>query len=243
MIKDVFARIFLLKEDKLSRHQVRVVCGDGSTRWVETNVQFELGNDGKTRTVLVVQDISERSSSRRILRRFHSRMAPLGWATDAPFDQMLDRSWRGDLRDGGEMALLLLDIDYFRKQFNDLRRAIKQSRGRLPADSRKMRKPVRARRPDDMACRYGGENLPSSSVRPSQVPHIDIAEEIRSSIAALGVPHEASKCSRYLTVSIGVATAVAAGGSIRMPESLLQAADHALTKQKRVGEIGWKPRS
>jgi diguanylate cyclase (GGDEF)-like protein/PAS domain S-box-containing protein len=231
MIKDVFAQI-LLSEDKLSRHQVRVVCGDGSIRWVETSVNFELGKDDKPRTVLVVRDISDRKQLEEELAALALQDGLTGLANRRSFDQMLDQSWRETLREGGEMALLLLDIDYF-KQFND-------SQGHQAGDDclRTVAQCVSqyARRPSDMACRYGGEEFAVILGKTEPAAAIHIAEEIRSSIAALGVPHETSMCSRYLTVSVGVATAVARlGGSIRMPESLLQAADHALYKAKEGG--------
>lgn len=232
VIKEVFAQIYLSKEDKLSRHQVRVVCGDGSIRWAETNVQFERGEDGKTRTVLVIRDISERKRLEEELAALALQDGLTGLGNRRSFDQTLDRSWRETLREGGEMALLILDIDYF-KQFND-------SQGHQAGDDclRTVAKCISqyARRPSDMACRYGGEEFAIILGKTEPNAAIEIAEEVRSSIAALRVPHETSKCSRYVTVSVGLATAVARlGGSIRMPESLLQAADHALYKAKESG--------
>lgn len=232
MIKDVFARLVVSKEDKTSRHQVRVVCGDGSTRWVETNAQFELNQDGTTTTVLIIRDIADRKQREEELAALALEDSLTGLANRRCFDQILDRSWRETLREGGAMALLLLDVDNF-KQFND-------SQGHQAGDDclRTVARCVRqhARRPSDLACRYGGEEFAIILGKIEPNAAIAIAEEVRSSIAGLGLPHEASQCSRYVTASIGVATAVARiGGSIRMPESLLQAADHALYKAKAGG--------
>jgi diguanylate cyclase (GGDEF)-like protein len=167
------------------------------------------------------------------IRRRSGRSTSLtGLANRRSFDEVLERSWRQTLRQGSEMALLLLDIDYF-KQFND-------TYGHQAGDDclRTVAACVSrfARRPNDLACRYGGEEFAVILGNAGPIAALVVAEEIRSAVAALGVPHEASPTSEHLTVSIGVATAVARiRGSVRMPESLLQSADHALYKAKTRG--------
>src|SRR5690606_25669978 len=136
------------------------------------------------------------------------------------------------LRESGELALLLLDIDHF-KQFND-------SYGHQAGDDclRTVASCVSgfARRPNELASRYGGEEFAIILGGTGPAAAVGIAEEIRFAVTALGLPHESSSGLGNVTVSIGVATAVARiGGSMRMPESLLQAADHALYKAKSGG--------
>src|SRR5690606_12188356 len=117
-------------------------------------------------------------------------------------DEAIERAWRRTLRDGSEMALLLLDLDHF-KQVNDsfghqagddCLRAVATCVGRF------------ARRPNDLACRYGGEEF--ALILGDAGPEVAtaIAEELRSAIAALGLPREAGSHASTLTVSIGVAT-------------------------------------
>jgi diguanylate cyclase (GGDEF)-like protein/PAS domain S-box-containing protein len=231
VLHDVVARTSA-GELGLIRHQVRVICGDGSLKWAETSAQSELGPTGKIHTILVIRDISDRKRLEEDLEELARKDALTGLANRRSFDEMLEKSWRQTLRQGSEMALLLLDIDHF-KQFNDLYghqagddclRTVAAAVGEF------------ARRPNDLACRYGGEEFAIILGGVGPYAAVEIAEEIRSAVAALGVPHEAGSGGGYLTVSIGVATAVARiGGSIRMPESLLQAADHALYKAKAAG--------
>ncbi len=215
----------------LIRHQVRAICGDGSLKWAETSAHTELGDGGKTQTILVIRDVSDRKQAELELEELARKDGLTGLANRRAFDEMLERTWRQTLREGGEMALLLLDIDHF-KQFNDayghqagddVLRTVAAAVGEF------------ARRPSDLACRYGGEEFAVIMGGIGSNAAVGIAEEIRSMVAGLGVPHEASPRGS-LTLSIGVATAMArVGGSIRMPESLLQAADHALYKAKAGG--------
>ena len=214
------------------RHQLRVICGDGSLKWSETSAHSERGPNGQMRTALIIRDISDRKQLEQELEALAMRDGLTGLANRRSFDEALERSWRQTLRQGGEMALLLLDLDNF-KQFNDLYghqagddclRTVAKALGEF------------ARRPADLACRYGGEEFTLILGDAEPAAATQIAESIRSSIAALGVPHAGNADRGYVTVSVGVATAVARiGGSIRMPESLLQAADHALYKAKTAG--------
>jgi diguanylate cyclase (GGDEF)-like protein/PAS domain S-box-containing protein len=230
ILEDVLART-AAGELGLIRHQVRVICGDGSLKWAETSAHSELDEKGSTHTILVIRDISDRKRVEEELGELARKDGLTGLANRRSFDEMLEETWRRTLHDGGEMALLLLDIDYF-KRFND-------SHGHQSGDDclRTVAAAVNrfARGPQDVACRYGGEEFAVilGGLGPNSAT--DIAREIRAAVAGLGIPHETSP-ERTVTVSIGVAAAVARiGGSIRMPESLLQAADHALYKAKSGG--------
>jgi diguanylate cyclase (GGDEF)-like protein/PAS domain S-box-containing protein len=212
--------------------RVRVICGDGSTRWCESTSQIIGNGSGGHQGVLVIRDISERKRLEEELQALALQDGLTGLANRRAFDQAVNLEWKRTLQSGGEMALLLLDVDHF-KQFND-------TYGHQAGDDclRAVAACVReqSRRPGDMACRYGGEELAvilgGSGAAAAQAR----AEAIRSSIEALNILHERSACASNVTVSIGIGVAVArSGGSTRMPESLLQAADHALYKAKSEG--------
>ncbi|ANT54915.1 hypothetical protein A6B35_33815 (plasmid) [Mesorhizobium amorphae CCNWGS0123] len=66
---------------------------------------------------------------------------------------------------------------------------------------------------------------------------LEIAERLRIAIENLGLPHDDNpEGGGRVTVSIGSATALSrSGGTIRMPEGLLLAADTALYKAKHKG--------
>jgi diguanylate cyclase (GGDEF)-like protein len=148
------------------------------------------------------------------------------------FDQALDREWKRTLRESSEISLLLLDIDHF-KLFND-RYGHMVGDDCLRAVATAVSGAVRA---SDIVARYGGEEI--AVILPSALlaGAVEVAEKVRSAVAALRLSHEDNlEGGGGLTVSVGVATALArAGGTMRMPESLLLAADNALYKAKHEG--------
>jgi diguanylate cyclase (GGDEF)-like protein len=155
-----------------------------------------------------------------------------GLANRRAFDEALEREWKRTLREGTQVSLLLLDIDHF-KRFNDLYghqvgddclRAVAQAA-------------VGAVRQTDIVARYGGEEIAIILPQVDTRGAAEVAEKVRAAIEALRLPHAENPEGRdWLTVSIGAATALARyGGTMRMPESLLLAADHALYKAKHAG--------
>jgi diguanylate cyclase (GGDEF)-like protein len=123
----------------------------------------------------------------------------------------------------------MLDIDYF-KDFND-------TNGHLAGDER-LRQVAQALartlgRAGDLVARYGGEEfvvlLPGMGAADAKA----LAERLRLSVEGLGLSHNASPVARVVTLSVGVATAVAEEGT--SPALLLASADEALYRAKREG--------
>ncbi len=124
------------------------------------------------------------------------------------------------------VSLLMLDIDHF-KSFNDVHG---HAGGDLVlAEFGKVLQQLS--RPEDIACRYGGEEftliMPETTL---EIAH-ERAEAIRAAVAAMRVTHLGTMLPA-LTVSIGVASYPADG---RTPETVLRAADDALYRAKRGG--------
>jgi diguanylate cyclase (GGDEF)-like protein len=182
--------------------------------------------------VLVMRDVTERKLLEEKLSKLAMTDGLTGVANRRAFDEALEREWKRTLRHGTQISLLLLDIDHF-KQFND-QYGHQVGDDCLRAVAQAAAGAVRA---TDMVARYGGEEIALI------LPQVDVAgaretaEKVRSVIAGLRVPHsENPEGGGWVTVSIGAATALArVGGTMRMPEGLLQAADHALYKAKHGG--------
>ena len=145
------------------------------------------------------------------------------------FDEHLSALWRRAAEQYRDIAVLLVDIDYF-KVYNDcyghqagdqaLRR-VAQAIGGL------------VRRPTDVLARYGGEEFAAVLYDADIGEAREMAENMRRAVAELNIAHHGSGAARYVTISVGVA-AVAPNLS-RSPSGALQLADEALYEAKVSG--------
>jgi diguanylate cyclase (GGDEF)-like protein/PAS domain S-box-containing protein len=215
------------------RTQVRALRSDGRLIWVEASAKrVETPSAATPETILVLRDITSRKALEQELTSQAREDGLTGLANRRALDEALEQEWRRTVRAGSQMALVLLDVDYF-KQFNDhyghhagddCLRAISNVVGTV------------ARRRGDLAGRFGGEEFAVLIGDPQAYTAEEVATEIRSGVEALAIPHAGTGSGRLVTVSLGVATALArVGGTIRMPESLVQAADNALYRAKDRG--------
>ena len=180
----------------------------------------------------MLRDITTRKQLEEELAKLALQDALTGLANRRSFDQALEREWDRTVREEGQMALLLIDIDQF-KLFND-------EYGHQAGDDclRSVATCIRSQlsRSTDTAFRYGGEEMAVVLGGTGREGAMEVALRLRQAVIALSIPHARSSAARHVTISIGVATAVSRdGGSMRMPEGLLQAADHALYRAKAEG--------
>lgn len=145
------------------------------------------------------------------------------------FQDHLQQVWHRAVPDRTPLALLMVDVDHF-KRYND--------RYGHPAGDAALREVAQVlnghlRRPGDLVARYGGEEF--VAVLPQATPEVacQVAERVRQAVEHLQVRHEGSSTARVLTVSVGVAHGVA--GEVDSPEALLKQADQALYQAKREG--------
>lgn len=151
-----------------------------------------------------------------------------GIANRRKFDAALGDEWMRAARTATTMALVMLDIDHFKK-FND-------HYGHQHGDDclRNVAEVLRsgARRQGDLVARYGGEEfcmiLPDTPASGA----LEIAERLRVAIEDLNMPHALSPYAR-VTVSIGLAAmeATERGNA----STLLRLADEALYRAKSEG--------
>ena len=213
---------------------VRMRRKDGVAVWMEVTSNAILDPDtGEVKeTVTILRDISERKRLEEKLVAQTLTDELTGLANRRSFDDTLDREWKRTLREGSQLSLLLIDIDNF-KGLND-------TYGHQVGDDclRTISAALlTAARGADTVARYGGEEIAVILPCADSIGAVETAERFRSAIAALRLTHEANpEGGGWVTASIGVATALARqGGTIRMPESLLLAADTALYKAKHGG--------
>jgi diguanylate cyclase (GGDEF)-like protein len=147
----------------------------------------------------------------------------------------LEELWQRNNSTDARVAMVMLDIDHF-KLFND-------RYGHVAGDAciKRVSTCVRAvlRGGDDLAVRYGGEELLVVLPGLDEAEAARIAERIRRAVEALGIPHEALGPHGKVTVSCGAAAgpvpAIAA-------DEMIAAADAALYAAKRNGRNQvWPP--
>lgn len=128
------------------------------------------------------------------------------------------------------LSLLMIDADYF-KGYND-HLGHQKGDSCLVAIVAAIRRGVR--RADDCVARYGGEEFVVVLPRANTEIACMIAEAIHRQIALEKISRY-DGVSPYVTVSIGVATLEAGGGSSMDHEELIRRADHALYQAKHAG--------
>lgn len=152
-----------------------------------------------------------------------------GIANRRRFDEVLRAELRRMARAGTPLALVMLDVDYF-KAFND-------RYGHLAGDDclRTVASCLAEtlRRSGDLAARLGGEEFALLLPSCDRAAGAAVADRVRAAVAARAVPHAGSPLSSRLTVSMGVAALVPAIGT--SPGDLLDAADRALYQAKAEG--------
>jgi len=161
------------------------------------------------------------------------KLSELDGLTSIPNRRCFDRSfkleWLRGVREYQPVAILMIDIDYF-KAYND-------HYGHQQGDTclRQIAKAVSeaVKRPGDLAARYGGEEFVVYLSNTTVEGAVRVAEEIQINVNNLALEHAASVIHPCVTVSIGVASMIP-DPSVK-PEKLIEAADRALYKAKRLG--------
>ena len=161
------------------------------------------------------------------------RIADLDGLTGVPnrrfFDTALETEWRRALQSSRSIAVILMDVDYF-KLFND-------TYGHQAGDDclQAVADALAAglQRSGELLARYGGEEFVAL------LPNVDVheavrtAERLRKRVASLAVPHCMPSDESCVTLSAGVAAEVPT--SRRAGADLLASADGALYAAKHAG--------
>ncbi|MGI4846461.1 MAG: diguanylate cyclase [Janthinobacterium lividum] len=151
-----------------------------------------------------------------------------GLANRRRFDEYLRSESARAARAGQPLAVIMLDVDYFKK-FND-------RYGHQAGDACLIRVAdalaAGTRRSGDLAARYGGEEfsivLPDTSAGQAHA----IGEALRGAIEALDIAHAGAATGR-VTISVGVA--IRAPQEAGDPDTLMRRADLALYRAKEAG--------
>ena len=176
---------------------------------------------------LFVSELRKRHSAELAQADLARKDALTGLTNRLGFSEAMERAWRVARRRKTPISLLMLDLDYF-KQFNDVY-------GHLQGDDalRKVGLAVNelTRRPNDIAARYGGEEIAVLLPDTPMSGALAIAKLMRFAIEALAIRHPKSP-HQVVSASIGLATVIPSG---ELPASLISLADDALYRAKEAG--------
>ena len=132
-------------------------------------------------------------------------------------------------RHGTELALLMIDIDHF-KRYNDL---LGHPQGDIALQAVAAVLAQQARRPGELVARYGGEEFALLLPHAGRASAATVAERCQSAMATLALPHGASPTAAHVTLSIGVALLDTAPA--RRAAAFVRRADAALYAAKAAG--------
>jgi diguanylate cyclase (GGDEF)-like protein/PAS domain S-box-containing protein len=210
---------------------------DGRYLWMEANVRTlpDAISGEPNAFVANVRDISLRVDAEQKLAEAHQQVQEQAQrdsltelANRRRFDEILDKEWRRGRRTGSPLALLMVDIDNF-KRINDTfgHRAgdacLKTLAGVLCQVTR---------RPGDVAARYGGDEfavlLPDVDSKSAAMIADNICLKVRQQLFQAGVGR-----SLALTVSVGFASHIPQ--QTTRADQLVESADRALYAAKQNG--------
>lgn len=162
----------------------------------------------------------------RLIAQLAEHDALTGAKNRRVFDEHLNRLWQQAIRDGRQLAILLIDVDHF-KAYND---RYGHQAGDLALQQVARTLQAQIGRPLDMLARYGGEEFAVLLYDVDTSTAQEIADRMRVAVSAEAIEHRGSRAARVVTISIGVAAIQPLAE--RGPLGALQLADEALYSAK-----------
>jgi diguanylate cyclase (GGDEF)-like protein len=142
---------------------------------------------------------------------------------------LFEAEWKRSARERTPLSMIIVDLDCFH--------AFNETYGHPGGDACLRRVTAEMvmclRRPSDFLGRYGGEEFIAVLANTDAAGARIVAERLRGAVEGLQIPHQASTCSQYVTISVGFATALPQPEATH--DELLEAADGALLLAKSTG--------
>jgi diguanylate cyclase (GGDEF)-like protein len=195
--------------------------------WLFAGIGLVLGASAITLSLLLRRELRRRMAMEEQLVALARADALTGLANRRAFDDCAQQEWARSMRTRLPLSVLMIDIDAF-KNFND-------RHGHMNGDILLVAVAGmvagRARRPADLAARFGGDEF--ALILPETPPEAAeaIAQNLREQVEASG--REGGREASRITLSIGLASAV--GTPEKPVGALINAADSALYEAKRSG--------
>ncbi|PZO42193.1 MAG: hypothetical protein DCF19_08100 [Pseudanabaena frigida] len=227
---------------KTGERQSNVIMGicrkDLLTTWISINSQplFHPNQEYPYAAVASFGDMTEQYQAQQILKQQAEYQRAITLtdgltqvANRRRFDEKIQMEWQRLLREKAYLSLILLDIDYF-KYYNDCY-------GHQSGDTCLIQVAQTAakqlKRPADLFARYGGEEFVVVMPNTNLDGAIMVAESIQKAIRDLCIPHQDSKVSDVVTVSMGITCLIPTADLF--VDGLIKMTDDALYQAKQQG--------
>ena len=190
--------------------------------------------------LIVLSQLRYRMTMEKQIRTAHQAMRDMaltdsltGLGNRRRLDIALADEIRLAKRQNSSLALIMLDVDYF-KRFND-RYGHAAGDDCLRAIAAAVRQTIK--RPGDLAVRYGGEEFTVFLPNTDSAGAAKVAEQILEAVRALNIEHGDHPLG-IVTISAGITTCQPSGEDVT-PAMLIKAADAFLYLAKNTGRNRW----
>ncbi|HAD32078.1 MAG TPA: sensor domain-containing diguanylate cyclase [Methylophaga sp.] len=215
----------------------RALTKDGNYVWIRDVVHVVRKENGEVESLIgFMFDISERKKTEQELIKLQKELEELsfkdgltGVANRRMFDSVIETEWLKARQNKQPLSLIIIDIDFF-KEYNDFY-------GHLQGDDclkqvAETLNNVKARSRDFFG-RFGGEEFIMLLPEADENAAWSIAERCRQALFKKQIPHEQSKVSQLLTISLGVSTMIPSHDDEH--NELISRADKQLYQAKHKG--------
>lgn len=218
-----------------------VFFDDGDSRWfgIEQDITERKRAEAELNAtnLALAQEVAERRSVEQqlkiktdLLEKLSMQDGLTGIPNRRHFDERSELEWKRTLRTGLPLALVMIDIDEFKRYNDHYGHGAGDDCLRLVAQALNHS----CDRPLDLVARYGGEEFVALLPETSAEGAIHLAEQMRLAVNRLAIPHALSSAAQVVTLSAGVA-AHEPGGEKTGLEQLRECADKALYAAKARG--------
>ncbi|WP_223473016.1 MULTISPECIES: sensor domain-containing diguanylate cyclase [unclassified Pseudomonas] len=190
--------------------------------------------------LIVLSQLRHRMTMEKQIRSAHQTMRDMaltdsltGLGNRRRLDIALADEIRLAKRQGSSLALIMLDVDYF-KRFND-RYGHAAGDDCLRAIATAVRQTIK--RPGDLAVRYGGEEFTVLLPNTDSTGAAKVAQQILEAVRAMNIEHGDHPLG-IVTISAGITTSQPSGEDVT-PAMLIKAADAFLYLAKNTGRNRW----
>ena len=227
----------LSRGEKPTNCDIELDPGEGGVRFYIVSATPYYGLDGVLFGIVEsYRDITDRKRAEEALQQANEKLRQLvsldgltQIANRRRFDECFRTEWKRMAREDKPLSLVLCDLDCF-KLYNDTY-GHQMGDDCLRAVAQCLQSQLK--RPSDLSARYGGEEFVALLPDTDSSGALQVAESIRREVENLRIEHGRSPASRYVTLSLGVATVMPGPGSSM--EFLIDAADRALYQAKADG--------